>query len=389
MSSGTGPLAGIRIIELAGLGPAPFGAMLLADMGADVIRIDRLSGGSGIGVDAKFDVLARNRKSVRLDIKHPDGKQALMKILEGADGLVEGFRPGVLERLGLGPDELLKLNPRLVIGRMTGWGQDGPLAQTAGHDINYVALAGALYSIGSKGGPPVPPLNLVGDFGGGGLLLAFGMVCALLEARGSGRGQVVDAAMVDGTALLTAGIHGMLAQGMFQEKRGETILNGGAPFYGVYECADGEHITIGSLEPPFFAELMQRLNLDTVEFGNRNDPRQWPAQRAILEDTFRKRTRQEWTDLLQNTDVCFAPVLRMTEAPLHPHNKERGVFIDVEGSLQPAPAPRFSRTPSGHCTPSPEPGTHTDDVLKEFGFSADDIRKLHTAGAVAGRGEPG
>ena len=389
MSSRQGPLAGIRIIELAGLGPAPFGAMLLGDMGAEVIRIDRTGGGVGIGVKPEFDVLARNRKSVRLDIKHPEGKQALLRLLEQADGLIEGFRPGVLERLGLGPEELLKRNPRLVIGRMTGWGQNGPLAHTAGHDINYVALAGALYSIGSKGGLPVPPLNLVGDFGGGGLILAFGLVCALLEARGSGKGQVVDAAMVDGAALLTAGIHGMLAQGMFQEKRGETILNGGAPFYAVYECSDGEYVTIGSLEPQFFAELMKRLEIDLDVFGNRNDPRKWPDQREILETIFKSRTRQEWTELLQDTDVCFAPVLRMTEAPSHPHNKARGVFIDVEGFTQPAPAPRFSRTPAGDCTPSSEPGVHTDDVLLGYGFSTEDVQRLHAAGVIAGPGEAG
>lgn len=387
MSGRQGPLAGIRIIELAGLGPAPFGAMLLGDMGAEVIRIDRTGGSAGIGVKPQYDVLARNRKTVRLDLKHPDGKQALMQLLEQADGLIEGFRPGVLERLGFGPDELLKRNPRLVIGRMTGWGQDGPLAQTAGHDINYVALSGALYSIGSKDGPPVPPLNLVGDFGGGGLMLAFGMVCALLEARGSGLGQVVDAAMIDGAALLTAGVHGMLAQGMFQERRGETILNGGAPFYAVYECADGEHITIGSLEPQFFAELAERLNLDIEAFGNRNDPRQWPAQRQVLEDIFKTRTRDEWTDILGNTDVCFAPVLRMTEAPSHPHNKDRGVFVDVDGFVQPAPAPRFSRTPAGDCTPSALPGMHTDDVLKAYGFSSEYVAHLHDVGAIAGPGE--
>lgn len=389
MSSRQGPLAGIRIIELAGLGPAPFGAMLLGDMGAEVIRIDRTGGGVGIGVKPEFDVLARNRKSVRLDIKHPEGKEALFRMLEQADGMIEGFRPGVLERLGLGPDELLKRNPRLVIGRMTGWGQDGPLAQTAGHDINYVALAGALYSIGSKGGPPVPPLNLVGDFGGGGLMLAFGLVCALLEARGSGKGQVVDAAMVDGAALLTAGIHGMLAQGMFQEKRGETILNGGAPFYAVYECADGEYVTIGSLEPQFFAELAKRLEIDLDAFGNRNDPRKWPDQRAMLEAIFKSRSRQEWTELLQDTDVCFAPVLRMTEAPSHPHNKARGVFVDVDGFTQPAPAPRFSRTPAGDCTPSSVPGVHTDDVLLGYGFSTEDVQRLHAAGVIAGPGDAG
>ncbi|MCA8900593.1 MAG: CoA transferase [Hyphomonas sp.] len=384
MSSGKGPLSGVRIIELAGLGPAPFGAMLLADMGAEVIRIDRMGGGSGIGVDPKFDVLARNRKNVRLDLKHPDGKQALMRMIEQADGLIEGFRPGVLERLGFAPDDLLARNPRLVIGRMTGWGQDGPLALTAGHDINYIALTGALFSIGSKNGPPVPPLNLVGDFGGGGLILAFGMVCALLEARGSGRGQVVDAAMVDGAALLMAGVHGMLAQGMFQEKRGETILNGGAPFYAVYECADGEYVTIGSLEPQFFAELMARLEIDAEVFGNRNDPRLWPEQRVIMENVFKSRTRDEWTTLLQDTDVCFAPVLRMTEAPSHPHNKDRGVYVDIGGVSQPAPAPRFSRTQAGTCEAPAMPGAHTDEVLANYGFAAEEIEHLHAGNAIAG-----
>lgn len=383
MSGSKGPLAGIRIIELAGLGPAPFGAMLLADLGAEVIRVDRTGGGHGIGVKAQFDVLSRNRKQLRLDLKHPEGKKALLRMLSQADGMIEGFRPGVIERLGFGPDVLWEHNPRLVIGRMTGWGQDGPLAQRSGHDINYIALAGALFSIGEKNGPPTPPLNLVGDFGGGGLLLAFGMVCALLESRSSGLGQVVDTAMVDGAALLTAGIHGMLAQGMFQEKRGETILNGGAPFYAVYECADGEHVTIGSLEPQFFDELLQRLEIEPEAFGNRNDPRQWPAQRGMLEAVFRTRSRDEWTDALQDTDICFAPVLRMTEAPSHPHNRERGNFIDVGGMVQPAPAPRFSRSSAGECAPPASPGAHTDEVMADYGFSPDEIESLHAAGAIA------
>jgi len=383
MTQANGPLAGLRIIELAGLGPAPFGAMLLADMGAEVIRVDRTGGGSGIGVKSKFDVLSRNRKQVRLDLKHPDGKALLLKMLAKADGLIEGFRPGVLERLGFAPEMLWQHNPRLVIGRMTGWGQEGPLAQRSGHDINYVALSGVLYSIGEKNGPPVVPLNLVGDFGGGGLLLAFGMVCAMMEARSSGLGQVVDTAMIDGAALLTAGIHGMLRQGMFREKRGETILNGGAPFYAVYECADGEHVTIGSLEPQFFDELLARLEIDPAQFGNRNDHRQWPAQRAMLEAIFNTRTRDEWTDALQDTDICFAPVLRMTEAPSHPHNRERGVFVDVCGMVQPAPAPRFSRSKVGECSPPESPGTHTDAVMADLGFSAEEIAELHAAGIIA------
>jgi alpha-methylacyl-CoA racemase len=348
-----------------------------------VIRVDRTGGGPGIGVKPEFDVLSRNRKQVRLDLKHPEGKKALLRMLSQADGLIEGFRPGVLERLGFAPETLWQHNPWLVIGRMTGWGQDGPLAQRSGHDINYVALSGALYSIGEKDGPPTVPLNLIGDFGGGGLLLAFGMVCAMMEARSSGLGQVVDAAMIDGAALLTAGIHGMLGQGMFREKRGETILNGGAPFYAVYECADGEHVTIGSLEPQFFDELLARLEIDPAAFGNRNDLRQWPAQRAMLEAIFKTRTRDEWTAVLQDTDICFAPVLRMTEAPAHPHNRERGVFVEVGGMVQPAPAPRFSRSSVGECVPPAMPGTHTEAVMADFGFSADEIAELHAAGAIA------
>lgn len=384
MTSGGGPLAGLRIIELAGLGPAPFGAMMLADMGAEVVRIDRMGGGVGIGVKPEFDVLARNRKSLQLDLKHPAGKETLLRLLDQADGLIEGFRPGVLERLGLAPELLLERNPRLVIGRMTGWGQDGPLAQRSGHDINYIALAGALFSIGEKDGPPVPPLNLVGDFGGGGLFLAFGIVCAMLEARGSGKGQVVDAAMVDGAAVLTAGVHGMLAQGMFREKRGETILNGGAPFYAVYECADGEYVTLGSLEPQFFDELIARLELEPAEFANRNDLRNWPAHRARLEQVFRTRTREEWSELLQDTDVCFAPVLRMSEAPDHPHNKARNVFTKVGGLVQPSPAPRFSRTNPDRCEPAPSPGADTEEVLAGYGFSVAEISELLEAGTVAG-----
>jgi len=384
MRASGGPLAGLKIIELAGLGPAPFGAMLLADMGAEVIRIDRIKADTGIGVESTFDVLARNRTCIRLDLKHPEGQETLLRLVEQADGLIEGFRPGVIERLGFGPDILLERNPRLVIGRMTGWGQDGPLAQRAGHDINYVALSGALFSIGSKDGPPVPPLNLVGDFGGGGLLLAFGLVCALLEARGSGIGQVVDAAMIDGSALLTAGIHGMLAQGMFQEGRGQTILNGGAPFYGVYECADGEFITIGSLEPQFFDELLTRLAIDPAQFGNRNNPRNWPAQRQLLEAVFKTLSRDAWTERLQDTDICFAPVLRMKEAPHHPHNQARGVFTEVDGFIQPAPAPRFSRTRPAPCVAPSVPGADTDDLLSRFGFSAEDISRLHDNGAVSG-----
>jgi len=384
MSNSKGPLAGLRIVELAGLGPAPFGAMLLADMGAQVIRIDRTQGGPGIGLETSFDVLARGRQFVRVDVKHPRGKETVLRLLDQADALIEGFRPGALERMGLGPDVLLARNPRLVIGRMTGWGQDGPLAQRSGHDINYIALAGALFSIGSKGGPPVVPLNLVGDFGGGGFLLAFGLLCALFEARASGKGQVVDAAMIDGAALLTAGVHGMLAQGIFQEERGESILNGGAPFYGVYECADGEFVSLGSLEPQFYDELMARLELDPAVFAKRHDPRNWPAQTEKLAEVFKTRTRAQWTELLQDTDVCFAPVLRMSEAADHPHNRARGVFTEVDGLVQPSPAPRFSRSSTSINPAAVSPGTHTDEVLSGWGFSADEIAGLHSDGAIAG-----
>lgn len=383
MSARQGPLQGIRVIELAGLGPAPFGAMLLADMGAEVVRIDRTSGGVGIGLQTPYDILGRGRKFVRADLKHPRGKEVVLRLVEQADALIEGFRPGVLERLGLGPDVLHARNPRLVIGRMTGWGQDGPLAQRAGHDINYIALAGALFSIGQKNGPPVVPLNLIGDFGGGGMLLAFGIVCALLEARVSGRGQVVDAAMVDGAALLTAGVHAMLAQGVFREKRGESILNGGAPFYGVYECADGEYVTIGSLEPQFYDELVARLGLDAALFADRH-PRHWDAQRNALAAVFKTRTRNEWCALLQDTDICFAPVLRMTEAPNHPHNRARGVFTEINGLVQPAPAPRFSRTQPVANEAAVPPGTHTDEVLAGWGFAPNEIAELHREGAIAG-----
>jgi len=383
MSTSKGPLAGIRIVELAGLGPAPFGAMLLADMGAEVVRIDRTQGGPGIGLEAQFDILARGRKCVRADLKSPSGKDVVLRLIDQADAVIEGFRPGVLERLGLGPDVLLARNPRLVIGRMTGWGQDGPLAQRSGHDINYIALAGALFSIGGKDGPPVPPLNLVGDFGGGGLLLAFGMLCALLEARVSGKGQVVDAAMVEGAALLMTGVYAMLAQGIFQEGRGNTILNGGAPFYGVYECADGEFVTIGALEPQFYNEFVARLELAPEDFAKRNDPRNWPMQRQKLEAVFKTRTRDQWCEALQDTEICFAPVLRMTEAPHHPHNVARGVFAEVDGLMQPAPAPRFSRTATS-LNPIAAPGTHTDDVLSRWGFTEDEIAALHDEGAIAG-----
>jgi alpha-methylacyl-CoA racemase len=341
-----GPLAGVRVVELAGIGPGPFCAMLLADLGADVLRVDRPAA-SRPGWPT---VLARGRRSVAVDLKHPDGAGVVLDLVAAADALVEGFRPGVAERLGIGPDACLARNPRLVYGRVTGWGQQGPWRLAAGHDIDYVALAGALHPIGQAGGPPVPPLNLLGDFGGGGMLLALGVVAALLEAGRSGTGQVVDAAMVDGAALLTTQFHELLAAGLWREERGANLLDGGAPFYGVYETADGRHLAVGALEPQFWAELLRRLGLDAGDLPAQLDRDGWPLLRARLAALFRTRTRDEWSELLAGTDACVTPVLGLAEAPAHPHNRARGTFVDVGGVVQPAPAPRFSRpasTPTG------------------------------------------
>jgi alpha-methylacyl-CoA racemase len=381
----SGPLAGLRVLELAGLGPAPFCGMLLADLGAEVVRVDRIAGGNAaVEFEPRFDVLGRGRRFLRLDLKQTEGVEAMLRLVERSDALIEGFRPGVLERLGLAPDVLHVRNRRLVIGRMTGWGQEGPLAQTPGHDINYVALAGALHNIGAANGPPVPPLNLVGDFGGGGLLLAFGLMCALFEARQSGRGQVVDAAMVDGSATLLAGVYAMLAQGVFEEGRGTSILSGGAPFYAPFACADGQYITIGALEPPFYQELVERLDLDRELFGERHDPSRWPAQRAALEAVFERHDREEWCERLQYSNVCFAPVLSMREAPEHPHNRARGTFVERSGVTQPAPAPRFSRTPARLPRPAVAPGSDTTAVLRDWGFSDAEVQQLLDRGAAAG-----
>ncbi len=378
-----GPLSGLRVIELQGIGPGPFCAMMLADMGAEVIRVDRRDGRLGLPRDPRFDVLARGRRSLRLDLKHPRGVEALLRLVERADGLIEGYRPGVIERLGLGPDALLRRNPRLVVGRMTGWGQQGPLAQVAGHDINYISLAGALFNIGAKGGPPVPPLNLVGDFGGGGMLLAFGMVCGILQARASGRGQVVDAAMVDGAAVLCASFFGQLAARRLREGRGTEMINGGSHFYGVFECADGEHVSIASLEPQFYAELSKHLGLP-AEFAEQMDRSRWPDLRAKLAAIFATRTRDEWVERLQQTDICFAPVLRFAEALDHPHNLARGTFVELDGIRQPGPAPRFSATPAAISRPPARPGEHTDEILRDWGFRPDEVAELHQAGAIAG-----
>ncbi len=379
-----GPLSGVRIIEIAGIGPGPFAAMLLADMGAEVLRVDRAQAVMG-GDPARppVDLLNRNRRSIGVDLKNPDGVQTVLRLAEKADAMFEGFRPGVAERLGIGPDDCMARNPKLVYGRMTGWGQEGPMAHAAGHDINYIALAGALDAIGRRGQPPVPPLNLVGDFGGGGMFLAFGLVCGLLEARQSGKGQVIDAAMVDGAATLTAMFHSMVAMGFWNEERGTNLLDTGSHFYDAYECADGKYISIGSIEPQFYAELLQRTGLDSdPDFANQMNRPKWDDLKARITEVFKTKTRAEWCEIMEGTDVCFAPVLSFSEAPKHPHNVARGTFAEVNGVVQPAPAPRFSRTPGELALPPAHPGQHTDEALADWGFSADEIAKLREAGAV-------
>jgi alpha-methylacyl-CoA racemase len=388
-----GPLAGVKVIEITGIGPGPFAAMMLSDMGAEVLRIDRAAavrGGNagvpGIRLDPEkpsLDLLARGRRSVAVDLKHASGVETVLRLAEGADALIEGFRPGVMERLGLGPEPCLARNPRLVYGRMTGWGQEGPLAQAAGHDINYIALAGALESMGRRGQAPVPPLNLVGDFGGGGLILAYGVVCALVERQRSGRGQVVDAAMVDGAAALMTIFHGARQAGWWREERGTNMLDTGAHFYDVYETADGRYVSIGSIEPQFYAELLEKLGIAADELPHQMDRASWPDLKQRMAKIFRTRTREEWCEIMEGSDVCFAPVLTMSEAPQHPHNAARGTFVEVAGAVQPGPAPRFSRTPSGVQGPPPHPGQHTDEALADWGFSAGEIASLRESKAIA------
>lgn len=372
-----GPLSGIRIIEFAGIGPGPLCGTFLGDMGADIIRIDRAGGKSAPGAGS------RSRRSIALNLKDPRGVDVALKLLDGADGTFEPFRPGVMERLGLGPEVCLARNPKLVYGRMTGWGQDGPLASAAGHDINYIALTGALHAIGERGGGPVPPLNLVGDFGGGTMLLAFGMVCGLLEASRSGRGQVVDAAMIDGASMLMAMLYGMKDAGAWTNTRGDNMLDGGAHFYGCYECSDGKWISIGSIEPQFYALLRETLGLTDPAFDAQTDKAGWQALKAKLADHFRTKTCAQWVQLMEGTDICFAPVLDLDDAPQHPHNVARRTFIEVDGVTQPAPAPRFSRTPAAHPSGAPQIGGNTDGVLAEAGFGNADIQQLRDDGIVA------
>lgn len=373
-----GPLRGVKVVEFVGLGPAPFAAMLLSDLGADVIRIDR-PGAHGGG---PAEVLARGRRSVGVNLKNKDGVETCLKLLEQADILLEGYRPGVMERLGLGPEVVFQRNARLVYGRMTGWGQHGPLAHAAGHDLNYIALTGALHAIGPKD-HPVPPLNVVGDFGGGSLYLAFGVLAALHHAKATGEGQVVDAAIVDGTVSLMSAIHQLSAMGMWTDTRGENLLDGGAPFYGCYECSDGKFVSIGPLEPEFYALLFDKLAIaEEPATKNPYDSATWPQLRTLLAATFKTKTRDEWTEILEGTDCCFAPVMSPSEAAQHPHLAARGSFETVEGVSQSAPAPRFSRTPGQIQGPAPKPGADSEAVLADWGFSSSQIDSLRSAGAI-------
>ncbi len=381
-----GPLSGYRIIELAGIGPGPFAAMMLADMGAEVVRVERAKAVNGPAPGTPhYDVLLRGRRNIAIDLKHPEGVATLLDLVASADGLIEGFRPKVMERLGIGPDVCLDRNPRLVFGRMTGWGQFGSFADAAGHDINYISLAGALAHFGRAGQSPVPPLNMVGDFGGGGMFLAYGVVCALLEAQRSGRGQVVDAAMVDGAALLMSMFWSFRSIGLFDEDhRGTNLLDTGAHFYDVYQCADGGYISIGSIEPQFYAELLRLTGLySDAEFSRQMDKSAWPHLKQRLTELFATKSRDEWCALMETTDVCFAPVLTMTEAAQHPHNVERGTFVEVAGTMQPAPAPRFSRTAAEISMPPAHPGQHTVEILRDWGFGAARIDELIASHAVA------
>jgi alpha-methylacyl-CoA racemase len=379
-----GPLDGVKILEIAGIGPGPFASMMLSDMGAEILRIDRAQSVTGADPESpSLDFLARGRRSVALDLKQPDGVALLLKLVEGTDALLEGFRPGVMERLGVGPDVCLARNPRLVYGRMTGWGQEGPLAQAAGHDINYIALAGALEPIGRRGEKPLPPLNLVGDFGGGGMLLAYGVVCALVERATSGSGQVVDAAMVDGAAALMTIFHGAQQSGWWKEERGTNMLDSGAHFYDTYETADGKFVSFGAIEPQFYAELIEKLGLAAEDLPPQMDRSQWEAQKERFTKLVKTRTRDEWCEILEGTDACFAPVLSMTEARSHPHIRARETFVEVAGAPQPGPAPRFSRTPCEISGPPPHPGQHTDEALSDWGIEASEIARLREAKAIA------
>ncbi len=379
----SGPLVGYRIVELAGIGPTPFCGMMLADMGAEVIVVDRVDGQTDLARRSQ-QVLNRGRRTVAIDLKDPEGTEIIMKLVETADGLIEGFRPGVAERLGVGPDACWERNPGLVYGRMTGWGQVGPLSATAGHDIDYIAVTGVLGAIGRVGDRPVPPLNLIGDFGGGGLLLAFGVVCGLLESRESGLGQVIDAAMTDGSAVLSTMMHGMAATGMWDlNNKGVNILDSGAPWYDTYETADGGYMAVGAIEPAFYEALIEGLGLTGSELPGQHDRAAWPVLASIFAARFRERSRAEWMTVFEGTDACVAPVLALGEAATHPHNVERGTFIEVGGIVQPAPAPRFGRTVADSPTKPPEFGADSDALLGELGIDAATIASFRASGVIA------
>jgi alpha-methylacyl-CoA racemase len=383
MPEAQGPLAGVRIVELGGVGPVPFCCMLLSDLGADVIRIDRPPGyDGGVPGDPRFNLLNRGRRSAAFDLKRPDAAAAILKLVTKADALVEGFRPGVAEKLGLGPDACLAANPSLVYGRMTGWGQDGPLANAPGHDINYISLTGVLHAIGPSEGPPSIPLNLAGDFGGGSLYLALGVVSAILESRRSGKGQVVDAAMVDGSASLMTLCYGLLASGYWKDKRGSNRLDSGAPWYNVYETKDGRWLSVGSNEARFWRNTLELLGLDAADMPDQHDMSRWPEVHERFAAIFRTRTRDEWCALAEGREVCFSPVLSMTEAPHHPHLRARGTFVERDGVVQPAPAPRFSLTPGAIQGPPARAGEHTDEVLQDWGFSFEEVGVLREARVV-------
>lgn len=382
-ASSKGPLAGLKVVEVGGVGPGPFCAMLLSDMGAEVVRIDRKHASeSGLPVDRRFDVMFRGRRSLALDLKKPDAVESVKRMVSNADVLIEGFRPGVMERLGLGPDVCLALNPKLVFGRMTGWGQTGPMAREVGHDINYIALSGVLHAIGRKGGSPEIPLNLIGDFGGGAMYLAFGILCAVLESRVSGQGQVVDAAMVDGSTSLMAMIYGLNAAGYWKDERGTNRLDSGAPWYDVYETKDGRHMAVGCTEASFFQNTLGILGLKAEDFGGQHDREGWPKMKAAFAEVFRSKTRDEWSVLFKGTDTCVSPVLSLKEAPLHPHQMARGNFVECAGVIQPAPAPRFSRSSPIVQGPPPEVGQHNLEVLSDWGFGEAEISALLRSGAI-------
>lgn len=374
-----GPLKGMRILEMAGIGPGPFCAMMLSDMGAEVIRIDRLD---QKGAGHRANVLNRGRRSIALDLKNPAAVETVLRLVDQADALIEGFRPGVMERLGLGPDECLTRNPRLIFGRMTGWGQSGPLAQAAGHDINYISIAGALGAMGYSDRPPAPPLNLVGDFGGGAMYLLTGVLAALLERNSSGKGQVIDAAMTDGTASLLSPFFGLMAMNMWTTDRHSNKLDGGAHFYGSYECSDGKYISIGSIEPKFYALLLSKCGITDEEFLAQQDQQSWPSLREKLIQLFITETREHWCNLMEGSDVCFAPILDLAEAPNHAHNKARDTYVEFDGVTQPAPAPRFSRTESEIQSSAAMVGEHTEQVLADWGYSEAEIEQLKTSKAI-------